>query len=130
MRDITIVGASLAGLSTARALRAEGYDGRITLIGDEPHRPYDRPPLSKAFLAGTCTEADLALEEGDERLDLVELLGRRAVGLHPDRAVELDDGPRVAGDAVVLATGARARHLPWGGDLAGVHWIGEKRQCK
>lgn len=121
MRDITIVGASLAGLSTARALRAEGYDGRITLIGDELHRPYDRPPLSKAFLAGTCTEADLALEDADERLDLVELLGRRAVALSPGRVVKLDDGSRVQGDAVVLATGARARSLPWGDGLAGVH---------
>lgn len=121
MRDVTIVGASLAGLSTARALRAEGYDGRITLVGDERHRPYDRPPLSKAFLAGTCTEADLALEDADERLDLIELLGRRAVALEPDRVVELDDGSRVHGDAVVLATGARARKLPWGENLAGVH---------
>ena len=52
MKTLAIVGSSLAGLSAARAARAEGFDGRLLLIGDEVHRPYDRPPLSKDFLAG------------------------------------------------------------------------------
>jgi NADPH-dependent 2,4-dienoyl-CoA reductase/sulfur reductase-like enzyme len=61
MRSVTIVGASLAGLSAARALREQSYDGPITIIGDECRPAYDRPPLSKEFLAGTMSEADIAL---------------------------------------------------------------------
>ena len=113
MRAVTIVGASLAGLSAARALRARSYDGRITIIGDEWHEPYDRPPLSKDFLAGTASVADLALaEEDDVALDLEWRLGTAAVGLAPARrAVVLDSGAEVVSDGVVLATGARARGL-------------------
>ena len=74
---MAIVGASLAGHATARALRRQGFDGRITLIGAEPHRPYDRPPLSKEFLAGTVGEDDLALENPGEDLAAEWLLGRR-----------------------------------------------------
>ena len=76
-----MVGASLAGLSAARSLRHQGFDGRLVVIGDEVHRPYDRPPLSKEFLAGTLGEADLALESDDEDLRAEWLLGSRAVGL-------------------------------------------------
>ena len=72
---MAIVGASLAGHATARALRREGFDGTITLIGAEPHRPYDRPPLSKEFLAGTIGVDDLALENPGE-----DLAARVAVG--------------------------------------------------
>ncbi|XAS75428.1 FAD-dependent oxidoreductase [Dermatophilaceae bacterium Sec6.4] len=120
---VTIVGASLAGLSTARALRAEGFDGDITLIGDERHAPYDRPPLSKQFLAGTMGVADLALEDETESLGLQYLLGDAAVDLAADRTVTLADGRQVFGDAVVLATGARARTLPCGPGLAGIHTL-------
>ena len=70
MRDVTVVGASLAGLSAVRALRAQGFEGRIVVVGEEKHRPYDRPPLSKDFLAGTTGEAD-ALDDS-ERVKLVE----------------------------------------------------------
>ncbi|CAM5492965.1 hypothetical protein ADK46_20730 [Streptomyces rimosus subsp. rimosus] len=67
---VTVVGASLAGLYAARALRAEGFDGRLVIVGAERHRPYDRPPLSKSFLARrppTSTELeDLRLCDGDE----------------------------------------------------------------
>jgi len=124
MRTVTVVGASLAGLSAARALRAHGYDGRIQIVGAERHRPYDRPPLSKEFLAGAVAAADLALEgDGDDGLDLHWRLGRRAVRLDPaDRAVVLDTGERLAGDGVVIATGARARQLP-GPRLVGVHTL-------
>ncbi len=121
IRDVTVVGASLAGLSSARALRSHGYDGRITVVGAERHLPYDRPPLSKAFLTGAVGEADLALlEPEDADLDVHWLLGTPAAALEPaTHPVVLADGRRVGADAVVLATGARARRLP--GDLDGVH---------
>ncbi|MEW9533527.1 NAD(P)/FAD-dependent oxidoreductase [Microbispora sp. NPDC049125] len=141
MNSVAIVGASLAGLSAARALRAQGFDGRLTLVGAEPHRPYDRPPLSKEFLAGEMTEADLALEAEGEDLDAEWLLGVPATGLTPlDRGgarVTLGDGTAVEADGVVIATGAAARTLPAGlsgelsakpprepsGGLAGVHTL-------
>ena len=108
-----MVGASLAGLSAARSLRRRGYDGRLVLVGDEPHRPYDRPPLSMKFLAGTVDETDLALETDDEDLGAVWLLGTRAVALDPTtRAVRLADGREIRADGVVVATGAAARTLP------------------
>jgi NADPH-dependent 2,4-dienoyl-CoA reductase/sulfur reductase-like enzyme len=111
--SVAVVGASLAGVGTARALRELGFDGRVTVIGAEPHRPYDRPPLSKELLAGKETAADIALIADDEELDVEWLLGRRAVELVPgERAVRLDDGTVVHTDAVVVATGARARSLP------------------
>lgn len=117
-----MVGASLAGLSAARSLRKQGYDGRLVVIGDELHRPYDRPPLSKEFLAGTLGEADLALEAQDEDLGAQWLLGTRATGLdRADRAVRLADGREVRVDGLVIATGAAARRLPGSDGLAGVH---------
>ena len=123
MDTVTVVGASLAGLSTVRALRSRGYDGRIVVVGAERHAPYDRPPLSKAFLAGTATEADLALlGEDDEDLGVEWRLGVPAAGLDAaERAVTLADGDVVRADAVVLATGSRARQLPGASGLAGVH---------
>ncbi|MBC9731544.1 FAD-dependent oxidoreductase [Streptomyces sp. TRM68367] len=122
MRTVAVVGASLAGLSAARSLRKQGYDGRLVVIGDELHRPYDRPPLSKEFLAGTLGEADLALETDDEDLDAEWLLGTRATGLDAaERAVHLADGREVRADGFVIATGAAARTLPGCEGLAGVH---------
>ncbi|QOV39812.1 FAD-dependent oxidoreductase [Streptomyces ferrugineus] len=124
MRTVAVVGASLAGLSAARSLRKQGYDGRLVVIGDELHRPYDRPPLSKEFLAGTVGEADLALEMDDEDLQAEWLLGVRATGLdRTDRAVRLADGREVRADGVVIATGAAARTLPGSEGLAGVHVV-------
>ncbi|ONI88883.1 FAD-dependent oxidoreductase [Saccharothrix sp. ALI-22-I] len=124
MRAITVVGASLAGLSAARALRAQSYDGRIVVIGDEPHQPYDRPPLSKDFLAGKATVEDIALSTPDDAaLDVDWRLGHKAVGLDAARrAVRLDSGEELVSDGVVLATGARARTLP-GSALTGVHTL-------
>ncbi|SNT55440.1 Pyridine nucleotide-disulphide oxidoreductase [Streptosporangium subroseum] len=124
MRSIAVVGASLAGLSAARALRGQGFEGRLTLIGTESHRPYDRPPLSKEFLAGRMSEADLALEADDEDLGAEWRLGATATGLDPsDRRVLLDDGTSVRADGIVVATGASARTLPGGGGLGGVHTL-------
>jgi NADPH-dependent 2,4-dienoyl-CoA reductase/sulfur reductase-like enzyme len=124
VRTVAVVGASLAGLSAARSLRKQGYDGRLVVIGDELHRPYDRPPLSKEFLAGSLPEADLALEPDAEDLRAQWLLGVRAVGLDgPQRAVRLADGSEVRADGVVIATGAAARTLPGTDGLAGVHTL-------
>ncbi|MCX5329121.1 MULTISPECIES: NAD(P)/FAD-dependent oxidoreductase [unclassified Streptomyces] len=124
MRTVAVVGASLAGLSAARSLRKQGYDGRLVVIGDELHRPYDRPPLSKEFLAGTLGETELSLEAGDEDLRAEWLLGTRAVGLdRTDRAVRLADGREVRADGIVIATGAAARTLPGSEGLAGVHTL-------
>ncbi|MEU1194585.1 FAD-dependent oxidoreductase [Streptomyces sp. NPDC005859] len=124
MRTVAVVGASLAGLSAARSLRKRGYDGRLIVIGDELHRPYDRPPLSKEFLAGTLGEAELALEVDGEDLRAEWLIGVRATGLdHAARTLRLADGRKVQADGVVIATGAAARTLPGSEGLAGVHTL-------
>jgi NADPH-dependent 2,4-dienoyl-CoA reductase/sulfur reductase-like enzyme len=124
IRSIAVVGASLAGLSAARALRRQSYDGAIIAIGAERHEPYDRPPLSKAFLTGGCAESDLALGDADEDLGIDWRLGAPAVRLDPrNRSVTLADGEEIRVDGVVLATGARARRLPGTEGLAGVHTL-------
>lgn len=115
MKRIAVVGASLAGVRAAQELRAQGYDGGIVLIGEERHLPYDRPPLSKAFLAGTASAASLELlDAGDlASLALDFRLGVRATALEPaNRRVVLSDGTSVHADGVVIATGGRARTLP------------------
>ena len=115
-----MVGASLAGLSTARALRAQGYDGELIVVGEEAHRPYDRPPLSKGFLTGVDA-AELTLEAHDEDLEITWRLGARAVSLSDGPTVALANGERLACDGVVIATGASARRDVPGSDLPGVH---------
>jgi NADPH-dependent 2,4-dienoyl-CoA reductase/sulfur reductase-like enzyme len=125
MRTVTVVGASLSGLYAARELRAQGFDGRLVIVGDEPHRPYDRPPLSKDFLTGRAGEDHLLLADDEEtaELDAEWLLGSRARGLDArGRTVLLEDGRTVSTDGVVIATGASARRLP-GDSLAGVHTL-------
>ncbi|MFI1919999.1 NAD(P)/FAD-dependent oxidoreductase [Nocardia sp. NPDC020380] len=110
--SVAIVGASLAGLSALRALRACGFRGHITLIGEEPHLPYDRPALSKEFLHSG--EPLPLLEDHSEatELDAEWLLGRRAIGLTTcPHTIHLDDGRTVTADTVILATGARPRRL-------------------
>ncbi|MFE6285502.1 NAD(P)/FAD-dependent oxidoreductase [Streptomyces sp. NPDC057877] len=125
MRTVTIVGASLSGLYAARELRAQGFDGRLVIVGAENHPPYDRPPLSKDFLTGHTDEPQLALTDDEETtaLDAEWLLGVRAQGLDTRaRTLHLDDGRTVRADGVVLATGASARRLP-GDLLTGVHTL-------
>ncbi|MHA7263508.1 NAD(P)/FAD-dependent oxidoreductase [Arthrobacter sp. TMN-37] len=118
MQTLAIVGASLAGLSAARAARDQGFTGRLVLVGDEPHRPYDRPPLSKDFLLGNISAEDLGLEADLDELEAEWILGTSAVALDSStRTVRLRGGRAVTADAVVLATGARARTLP---SLAGL----------
>jgi NADPH-dependent 2,4-dienoyl-CoA reductase/sulfur reductase-like enzyme len=122
VRSVAVIGASLAGLSAARALRAQGFTGDLTIVGAEHRRPYDRPPLSKQFLAGDIGADDLALEADDEDLQADWLLGVTATDLDPDsRSVGLSDGSRVYADGFVLATGSRARRWPGTENLAGVH---------
>ena len=120
---IVVVGASLAGLYAAEALRAEGFSGLLTLIGDEPYEPYDRPPLSKSVLAGWLPAEHTALPQD---LEAEWLLGVPATWLDAaGRHVELADGRRIAFDRLLIATGTRAR--PWPnqeeGDLDGVFTI-------
>lgn len=126
MDRIVVVGASLAGLRAAETLRAQGFDGALTLVGDEAHRPYDRPPLSKQVLTGDwevdrtfLPSAVPAPADGDEPFDW--RLGRRATGLDlAGRSVVLDGGERVGFDGLVIATGCRPRAI--GGEgLGGVH---------
>ncbi|WP_326958496.1 NAD(P)/FAD-dependent oxidoreductase [Amycolatopsis sp. NBC_01286] len=115
MKRVAVVGASLAGVRAAQELRAQGYDGGVVLIGEEAHLPYDRPPLSKGFLAGTTSRAALELlDAGDlASLALDFRLGVRATSLDPAaRRVHLSDGSSVHADGVVIATGGRARTLP------------------
>lgn len=120
--SVLVVGGSLAGLGVVRALRDAGFDGPITVVGDESE-PYDRPPLSKGFLAGEVDDAGCSLiEPEDAALAATWELGRRATALHADGpAVDLDDGRRLVADAVVLCTGAHARTLPGRGGVSGVH---------
>ncbi|MFC0865475.1 NAD(P)/FAD-dependent oxidoreductase [Sphaerimonospora cavernae] len=117
---IVIVGASLAGLRTCEALRGHGYRGRITIIGDEPHPPYDRPPLSKGFLTGSVPRTRLGLSHAG--LDADWRLGLRATGVDlASRQLHLDDGTRMEFGGLVVATGSSSS--PWPGPLPkqGVH---------
>jgi 3-phenylpropionate/trans-cinnamate dioxygenase ferredoxin reductase component len=131
METIAVVGASLAGLSAARGLRASGFSGRLIVIGEEKHDPYDRPPLSKEFLAGRQEAADLSLAiPTDAALDLEWRLGECATGLRSTATgyvIELNGAEPVSCDGVVIATGARARQLPGSdgpnGRLRGVHTL-------
>lgn len=109
--QIVVVGASLAGLSAAEAMRATGYTGRLTMIGDEPYLPYDRPPLSKMVATGSVPASGTRLPRHFTRGDDVDWrLGVAASGLDLDRReVRLADGDSVSFDRVLLATGTRAR---------------------
>ncbi|GAA4560846.1 FAD-dependent oxidoreductase [Planotetraspora kaengkrachanensis] len=108
---IVIVGASLTGLRAAATLRREGYRGALTMIGDEPGEPYDRPPLSKQALTGRSATLDTSLPRRIE-LDAEWMRGVAAVGVDLDhRRVHLADGRAVEYDRLLIATGVRAR--PW-----------------
>ncbi|MEZ3178289.1 FAD-dependent oxidoreductase [Streptomyces pimonensis] len=110
---MVIVGASLAGIRAARTLRAGGFGGRLTLVGDEFHAPYDRPPLSKQVLSEDSPPDTTLPVDGDLRARW--LLGRRAVGLDP-RAAELvlEGGTVLPYDGLLITTGAAARGRPAG----------------
>ncbi|MFI1581233.1 NAD(P)/FAD-dependent oxidoreductase [Embleya sp. NPDC020630] len=122
-----IVGASLAGAKAAETLRAEGYAGRIVLIGDEGEYPYERPPLSKGYLLGKNPRDDAYVHEETWYADHdVELrLGRTVTAIDlPASAVVLDDGKRIDYAKLLLTTGATPRRLPVpGADLDGVRYL-------
>ena len=123
--SVSIVGASLAGYWAAETLRRDGFEGRISLIGDEPHAPYDRPPLSKKFLAGDLEDDRLPLTTAEKLADLgLEMrLGCRATGLDvATRTLEVD-GVAEPYDGLLIATGARCRNLPGTAGLPGVHTL-------
>src|SRR4051794_2321687 len=121
LRRVVIVGASLAGLRAAQAARAAGFEGELVVLGDEPHLPYTRPPLSKEVLAGEhpIEQANLPSQE----LDVQWRLHVAATSLdRARRRVVLADGDEVPYDRLIVATGSRARRWPGpGADLQGVH---------
>jgi 3-phenylpropionate/trans-cinnamate dioxygenase ferredoxin reductase subunit len=122
-----ILGAGQAGGRAAEMLRAEGFDGHVLLVGAEPHRPYERPPLSKGLLLGETAEDTIYLRPADfyaeQRIDLE--LGVQATHVDPAAHwVRLSDGREIAYEKLLLATGVRARTLPLPGvDLEGVHTL-------
>lgn len=137
-RPIAVVGASAAGLAAVEALRRGGWQGPLALIGDEPHLPYDRPPLSKQLLHGAWEPEKLLLRTKDQLdpLDLDLRLGTRATGLDvATRTLTLDGGTGVppsergrepetlACAGVIVATGVAARSLPGADRVAGVHTL-------
>ncbi|KAF5998751.1 NAD(P)/FAD-dependent oxidoreductase [Streptomyces sp. WAC00263] len=110
MDRVVVVGNGIAGLTAADTLREAGFDGELTIVGDEPHPAYSRPALSKALLLDGSDMASHELPPTSH--GATELLGVRATGLHLDRRlVTLDDGTALPYDRVVLATGSRARRL-------------------
>ena len=122
---IVIVGAGLAAAAAAETLRAEGFDGRIVMIGDEAEPPYERPPLTKDYLRGESGFAAAVVHPrswyDDQRIEL--MLRTLVSGLDPaTRSVKLGDGSRVGFDRLLLATGSDPRTLDVRGDhLDGVH---------
>lgn len=133
MERVVVVGASLAGFRAAEELRAEGFAGSIAMVGDEPHRPYDRPPLSKQVLAGKQEAPATALAPalgGIDDLDLTWHLGVAATGLDlAGRTVRLGGGDQLPFDGLVIATGATPRRLPGTDHLAGVHTLRTLDDC-
>ncbi len=124
METIVIVGASLAGVRAAETLRTNGFAGALTIIGAETHMPYDRPPLSKNFLAGDWEADRIALRKADDlsALNINWMLGTSATSLHTDSSVvTLADGSQVSYDGLIIATGGLVRRLPNQPDIAGVH---------
>ena len=114
IRNVVVVGASLAGLRAVETLRTGGFDGTVTLIGDEAHLPYDRPPLSKRLLSGEWEPDRVMLRKPDEMasLDVTWRRGVAATALDVDGGViTLADGDEVAYEGLIVATGASARRL-------------------
>ncbi|MFJ3827532.1 FAD-dependent oxidoreductase [Streptomyces sp. NBC_01232] len=120
-RGVVIVGAGMAGVQTAVALREQGFTGPVTLLGAEPHQPYDRPPLSKAVLLGKAE--DSAFDVDFEGLDIDLRLGTEVTGLRAaDHELDTEAGPVPYG-VLVLATGAQPLTLPGTEGVPGVHLL-------
>ncbi|MFF3417753.1 NAD(P)/FAD-dependent oxidoreductase [Streptomyces sp. NPDC002698] len=121
VRRVVVAGAGMAGVQTAVALREQGFTGTVTLIGAEPHQPYDRPPLSKAVLLGKAEGS--AFDIDFEALDIDLRLGSEALGVRPgDHELDTDAGP-VPYDVLVVATGAEPIRLPGAEGVPGVHLL-------
>lgn len=121
---VVVAGGSMGGLRAAEQLRAAGWTGSITVIGDEPHMPYNRPPLSKEVLAGGAPFASLALTPKPAADDVEWRLGTKAVTARlAERTVTLDDGSTLSYDGLVVATGMRPRRLRCPGPLTGRHTV-------
>lgn len=124
MQNIVIVGASLAGVRAAETLRTHHFTGVITMVGDEKHMPYDRPPLSKNFLAGQWDEDRIALRkpEAFDELNLTWKLGVPATALNSkDSMLTLATGETITYDSLIITTGGVVRRLPNQPHLLGVH---------
>jgi 3-phenylpropionate/trans-cinnamate dioxygenase ferredoxin reductase component len=123
VRDVVVVGGGLAAQRFCERLRRAGCDARIRMVCDEPVAPYDRPPLSKQFLAGKMTDPPRLRPDDWYADNAVELLlARRATRLHPgERRLELANGHVLRYDRLLIATGAGARMLPGFGHFENVH---------
>jgi NADPH-dependent 2,4-dienoyl-CoA reductase/sulfur reductase-like enzyme len=124
VETIVIIGASLAGVRAAETLRTNGFAGALTIIGAEEHMPYDRPPLSKNFLAGDWDADRIALRKADDlySLNINWMLGQPATSLNTQSSVvTLADGTSVSYDGLIIATGGLVRRLPNQPNIAGVH---------
>ena len=122
MRDIIIVGGSIAGFAAAAELRDGGFDGSIRIVAEEPIRTYERPPLSKGVLAGDDAASTTWGAATGDALAIDWLLGERATAVDPGaHTVTLGSGERLSYDGLVIATGATPRRLPDQPPLAGVH---------
>ena len=125
--NIVIIGAGQAGAQAVQSLRSEGFKGAITMVGDEDYPPYQRPPLSKAYLLGSFERPRLFLKSDAfyEEAGCELILSTTAKAIHrADRTVELADGRLLAYDKLLLATGARVRKLKCpGADLPGIHYL-------
>ncbi|MFH8660450.1 NAD(P)/FAD-dependent oxidoreductase [Streptomyces afghaniensis] len=120
-RRVVVAGAGMAGVQTAVALREQGFTGTVSLIGAEPHQPYDRPPLSKAVLLGKAEGS--AFDVDFEALGIELRLGCEVLGLRPgDHELDTEDGP-VPYDVLVVATGAQPIRLPGAEGVPGVHLL-------
>jgi 3-phenylpropionate/trans-cinnamate dioxygenase ferredoxin reductase component len=126
-QTFVIVGASLAGAKAAEALRSEGFEGRIVVIGAESHRPYERPPLSKGYLQGEAERETVYVHQAPfyDESEIELRLGQTAVNLDAGRRqLTLDSGERVEFDRLLLATGAQPRRLGIpGSELEGIHYL-------
>jgi 3-phenylpropionate/trans-cinnamate dioxygenase ferredoxin reductase subunit len=121
MRRVAVVGAGIAGLRAAETLRRRGFEGELTVVGDEPQRPYNRPPLSKELLAGKIEPENTIFPS---EVDAQWLLGRSAQSLDLDRRVlTLDGGDELPFDGLVIASGSRAREWPGLPLLDGFHYL-------
>ena len=128
-----IVGAGLAGAKAAETLREEGFDGRLVLIGDEPERPYERPPLSKDYLRAESPREQAYVHPhafyGEHDIELMSEI--TVTALDPARSlIVLDDGRELGYDRLLLTTGAEPRRIPApGADLDGIHYLRTLADC-